>query len=278
MPPPIRTRGESSSRHVNPWERPATWWVNNLPRPDSPYGIHDDYGVGEEAPEVCSANEDEELDPNIARTNVESGGTSAAPTSRTTSSQPRWSKEDEMLLMQERYELHVKGEWSSMHGMQGQNQFAKLHRNLLARNPRWRHPVSHLRPKLRRMEACWNRWRGVWKKSGEGLPEGCPLWYEMADELWRDRETVRPSTTVESGPDEPTVNGPNLPADTPMTETTDAPPVTPLVGSESGPTTPRTVSARGLPAAPVSATGNDSTADAGKNVLQQFIRLIFLIR
>ncbi|CAI7761455.1 unnamed protein product [Closterium sp. NIES-53] len=272
MPPPIRTRGDSSSLHVNPWERPEIWWVNNLPRTNKPYGIYDDYGIGKEALEVCSALDGKELDPNIGRTNIESAGTTAPMTTRTTLMQPHWNKDEKLILMQERYELHLKGEWSGMQGMQGQNQFAKLHRNLLGRNPRWSYPVSHLCPKLQRMEAAWLRWRGVWTRSGEGLPEGCPLWYEMADQLWRDRETVRPTTTVESGPVEPTVNSPadtSVPADTPMTETPDAAPVTPLVGNEviaqaeHGPTTPIEPSRSGLPGGTVSATATGSTARPG---------------
>ncbi|CAI5509534.1 unnamed protein product [Closterium sp. Naga37s-1] len=187
--------------------------------PDEPYGIFEDYGVGEEAPELCSANDDEELDPNIGRTNTESAPGGTSTTNATRVSLPRWSKDDEFLLIQERFDL--RGTWSGMRGMQGENQFFKLHRNLLARKSTWRHPVSALRPKLRRLEATWLRWRTIMERSGAGAAEGAPVWHDLADQLWRNRETVRPTTVVESGPTAPSVNGPSLPpsqADTLMPE------------------------------------------------------------
>ncbi|CAI5507373.1 unnamed protein product [Closterium sp. Naga37s-1] len=175
---------------------PVDWWVYRLPSPSDSYDADDDYGLGANAGEVNDVGEVEEepAQPETTR----ASNTATASRRSTARSTPRWTPGEECEVLATFIDLDP--QIRARTGQQGRSWYPLVQRELMARDPAWRHDITALKAKFNRLKETWRRINDRIKRSGSGRATGLPPWFHLGDRLWASatpspRRQTRTTTT-----------------------------------------------------------------------------------
>ncbi|CAI5946894.1 unnamed protein product [Closterium sp. NIES-64] len=171
---------------TTPSVTPSNYWVYQIPSPSASYEADDDYGLGAAFDDNGAPGEVEE-EP-TAQPTEPSTTTAAASRHSTARNSPRWTAEEECEVLATFIDLD--SQIRARTGQQGRSWYPFVQRDILERNPTWRHDQGALKAKFNRLKAEWRRINDRIRRSGEGRVTNLPPWYHLAERLW---DTIAPS-------------------------------------------------------------------------------------
>ncbi|CAI5946931.1 unnamed protein product [Closterium sp. NIES-64] len=180
---------------TTPSVTPSNYWVYQIPSPSASYDADDDYGLGAAFEDNAAPGEVEE-EP-TAQPTEPSTTTAAASRHSTARNSPRWTAEEECEVLATFIVLDP--QIRARTGQQGRSWYPLVQRDILERNPTWRHDQGALKAKFNRLKAEWRRINDRIRRSGEGRVTNLPPWYHLAERLWGERPSTIPPVLAGTG-------------------------------------------------------------------------------